>query len=263
MNLITALIGKKNSGKSTLFNQLVQKNIALISDIPNFTRDRQYADRQWKKCNFIFIDTPAIDSGNTFSKECKFDKQSISAIKEAHIIFFVIKYKFHSTFDRFLQSIHFLKQSKKKFFVIINLNSTKYENEILEKIHFLGIKNQVYLINCKKKSEVNKLFKFILYPEYLLIKADIQENIEKNNFHCETKKYIFDITKKYDNFPKIIIVGRPNSGKSTLINSLLNTQRSSVSSISGTTRDSLCAICTRKKKIIYLLILQEYLKKIS
>nr|WP_041944104.1 GTPase [Wigglesworthia glossinidia] len=263
MNLIIALIGKENSGKSTTFNQLIQKNIALISSIPNFTRDRQYAVCTRKKCNFIFIDTPAIDSGDFFSKKYKFNKQSVLAIQESHIIFFIIKYEFNTTFDNFLQTIHFLKKIKKKFFVIINLSFLKYENEILKKINFLGIQNQVYLINCKKKLEINKLFNLILYPEYFLIKSSTEKNKNKKNYDYNTEQNIFDVKKKYFNLPKIIILGRPNSGKSTLMNSLLNAQRASVSNIAGTTRDSLCAMCTRKKKVIYLLTPQEYLKKIN
>lgn len=264
MNLITALVGKKNSGKSTIFNKLIKKNDALISDIPNFTRDRQYASCIWKKCNFVFIDTPAIDSED-YCSNYKFNKQCISAIQESHIIFFIIKYTFSISLDKYAKIIHFLQKNKKKFFVIINLNIKTCKNNILKQFYFLGIKKQIFLINCTNTSEVNSLFKLILYPEYQVINSNTQKKIETESIFKNCKNiYVTkeNYNKNYFNAPKTIIIGRPNSGKSTLVNSLLNTDRISVSSVAGTTRDNVYVIY-KKKKIIYLSIRQEYLKKIS
>ncbi|BAC24722.1 b2511 [Wigglesworthia glossinidia endosymbiont of Glossina brevipalpis] len=246
MNLIVSIIGKQNSGKSTLFNKLTKKRRALVSKDPGFTSDRQYLLRIWKKRKFIFIDTPSI---YLINKKSKFNNQSIIAIEESHVILLVIRYESYGSLDNHLSIIAFLKRNKKNFFVILNLDDNFNKNyNFTDKIYFLGIDKICYL-NFLKENNFKKIFKNILYPEHL---SSFKESNKNNKVSSAIKNLTLNKIEM-DKYPKIAIIGRPNSGKSTLMNCILRQNRSTVSNSPGTTKDVLYSLYSNKEKT-YLFI---------
>ena len=208
---VVALVGRPNVGKSTLFNRLVGTKIAIIEDIPGITRDRIYGDVNFDKYSFHLIDTGGIDiSDENFNEEIK--TQAEIAITEADVIVFVVDAKEGITQNDLVVKDMLLK-SGKKVIVAVNKIDSKLAKDNIYDFYELGFDNYINI-----SSEQNEG----IYELLLEITKDFKETEEE-------KKDVI----------KFSVIGRPNVGKSSLVNAILNEERVIVSNIAGTTRDAI------------------------
>ena len=208
---VVALVGRPNVGKSTIFNRLVGSKLAITQDTPGVTRDRIYGSVSYKDYNFHLIDTGGIDiAGNKFNDEIK--GQAELAIDEADVVVFVVDGKEGLTANDYVVR-DILMRSGKKVIVAINKADSKLFKEHQYDFYELGFENYVPL-----SGEQN----FGIYDLLDSITEDFKE-----------------IPDDYDDSViKFSIIGRPNVGKSSLVNAILNEERVIVSDVAGTTRDA-------------------------
>ena len=216
-----ALLGRPNTGKSTLFNRLVGKNISIIEDTPGVTRDRIYATAHFQNYSFHVIDTGGIDvSKEIFNNEIKI--QAEIAIDEAEIILFVVDAKEELTKnDHVVKDM--LKRSNKRVIVVVNKIDSRESKDNLYSFYELG------------------------FDEYVNISAE--QNIGIYELLETITKDFTEVEEEYDPaMIKFSIIGRPNVGKSSLVNAIVNEERVIVSSEAGTTRDSVDTVFTYNKE---------------
>ncbi|WMY96669.1 MAG: ribosome biogenesis GTPase Der [Arsenophonus sp.] len=256
---IIALVGRSNVGKSTLFNKLTKSRDALVADMPGLTRDRKYGRAFLLGQEFIIIDTGGIN-GSEKKVQLHIFSQSLLAIREADIIFFLVDidsgiipldYKFMKN----------LRSSNKEIYLLVNKTDGCNFNNIFSNFCVLGIKN-IYPIAALYGFGIFSLMKKVIFSCY---KKKIIDKIQlplklSNNFNSlsRERKNIINNTQEnpFDPFLlpiKLAIVGRPNVGKSTLINSILGEDRVVVYDKPGTTLDSI-DIPMQRKQYKYILI---------
>jgi len=213
MGNILAVVGRPNVGKSTLFNRLVGSRKAIVEETSGVTRDRHYGKTDWNGVEFSIIDTGGYveDSDDVFEDEIK--KQAVLAIDEADLIVFMVDVKDGLTaMDKDVANI--LRKSDKKIFLVANKVDT---NELISnssEFYQLGLGN-VFCISSITGSGTGDLFDIVV------------------------KEFDKVFQEEVPDLPKIAVVGRPNVGKSSLINVLMGIERHIVTPIPGTTRDSL------------------------
>jgi len=212
MSFIVAIVGRPNVGKSTLFNRIIGKRISIVHDKPGVTRDRIYGETDWNGKHFTLIDTGGIEpsSDDVILKQMK--RQADFAIDTANLILFMVDAKEGVTYAD-LDVAQLLRKSGKPVLLVVN----KADNNTLESYEFyqLGFKEPIFI------SAVHGLGIGDLLDE-------ITNYIEKQGNISEDE----DITK-------VAIIGRPNVGKSSLLNAILGEERVIVSDIPGTTRDAI------------------------
>ena len=211
---VVALVGKPNVGKSTLFNKIVGKTVSITEDIPGITRDRIYQEATYNQKKFYLVDTGGIDlDDKDFNKDIKIQAQI--AIEEADIVVFIVGGNDGLTpNDLVIRDI--LRKSQKKVIVAINKMDIKKANDNIYDFYELGFDTYIPISSIHN----------IGYVELM--------DAITNDFSIKEEKE--------DNRLKISIIGRPNVGKSSLVNALLNEDRVVVSDIAGTTRDSVDTI---------------------
>ncbi len=210
-----ALVGRPNVGKSTIFNKLVGEKISIIEDTPGVTRDRIYSEASYKNYRFNVIDTGGIDSSNEeFNDNIKI--QAEIAIDEADVVLFVVDGKEGLTSNDYLVR-DILRNSGKKVIVVINKIDNKKTEENIYDFYELGFDSYIPV------SGEHGIGFFELFDE-------IVSNFSPNDNVVEDKRLKFSV------------IGRPNVGKSSLINALLNEERVIVSNVAGTTRDAIDTI---------------------
>lgn len=215
-----ALVGRPNVGKSTIFNKIIGKKIAIIEDTPGVTRDRLYGKATYNGKQFNIIDTGGIDVGKEqFNDEIKI--QASIAIDEADVIVFIVDGK-ESVTQNDLAVRDILRKSNKKVIVAIN----KIDN----------------------KASQNNLYDFYELGFDTYIPFSGIHNIGYVELMNEITKDFKEIEEEKDHRLKFSVIGRPNVGKSSLINALLNEDRSIVSNVAGTTRDSIDTTFTYNKE---------------
>jgi GTP-binding protein len=214
MAFTVAIVGRPNVGKSTLFNRLLEQRKAIVEDTPGVTRDRQYGVCEWNGKNFYVIDTGGFvpDSEDVFEREIR--KQVQVAVEEASLILFIVDAATGITdLDDSMATI--LRKSTKPVFLVIN----KVDNNerMLEAAEFysLGFET-VFFISSISGSGTGDLL------------DEVTQLITEDNELEEEK-----------GLPKFAIVGQPNVGKSSLLNALVGEERTIVSDIAGTTRDTI------------------------
>ena len=209
-----ALVGRPNVGKSTLFNKIVGKQVSITEDIPGVTRDRIYQEANYNKKKFYLIDTGGIDTTKLdFNKEIKM--QAEIAIEEADIVIFIVDGKEGiTTNDLIVRDI--LRKSDKKVIVAINKADVKETNNNLYDFYELGFETYIPI------SSIHNIGF-----------AELMDTVTQNFKETEEIE---------DTRTKFSIIGRPNVGKSSLTNALLNEERVVVSNIAGTTRDSIDSV---------------------
>ena len=214
-----AIVGRPNVGKSTIFNKLVGKKIAIIEDTPGVTRDRIYGTVNYKNYKFHLIDTGGIDySEGTFNDEIK--AQVMIGIDESDVIIFVVDGKEGVTSNDLLIR-DMLRKTNKKVIVAINKVDNKLTEENIYDFYTLGFDYYIP-ISAEHNVGINKLME----------EATSDFNLEE---------------ERVDDRLKFSVIGRPNVGKSSLVNALLNEDRVIVSDVAGTTRDAIDTTLTYDK----------------
>lgn len=214
INNIVAIIGKPNVGKSTLFNKIINKRKSIVYDTPGVTRDRLYEDTIWTGKKFRVVDTGGITiEDEDFKKQIKLQAQI--AIDEANVIVFLIDGKEPLTVeDYYVASL--LRKSNKHVLLAVNKLEGSNVNYYDNSIYSLGF-DEIFPISAIHGDGIGNL---------------LDKIIEKLNFS----------DKDVESYFKLALLGKTNVGKSTLLNTLANEERSIVSNVEGTTRDSVSSL---------------------
>lgn len=213
MKPVIALVGRPNVGKSTLFNRLTGTRDALVADQPGLTRDRKYGDVSKNKRSFILIDTGGL-SGEDEGIDVNMAKQSWQAVEEAdHVMFLVDGRSGMNAADEFIAKQ--LRQYGKQITVVVNKSESLDPTIVAAEFHALGF-GQPQAISSAHGQGISQLIETLL-PE---------ENVDEDE-------------EEEDKGIRVAIVGRPNVGKSTLINRIMGEERVVVFDMPGTTRDSI------------------------
>ena len=213
MSSIVAIVGRPNVGKSTFFNRMIQRREAIVDSISGVTRDRNYGKSFWNGKEFSLIDTGGylIGSKDVFVKEI--DKQVNLAIEESDLIIFMVDSESGITgMDQEVAKL--LRKSEKKFLLVVNKvdNSKRQENTL--EFYKIGVE-KIYPISAINGSGTGELL------------DDLIKSLPKTEKKIEKS------------IPSFAVVGRPNAGKSSFINTLIGKERYIVTEIAGTTRDSI------------------------
>ena len=209
-----ALVGRPNVGKSTLFNKIVGKQVSIIEDIPGVTRDRIYNEASYNNKRFYLVDTGGIDASKLdFNSEIKM--QAEIAISEADIVVFIVDGKEGLTANDLLVR-DILRKTDKKIIVAINKMDVKEAQDNIYDFYELGFDTYIPISSIHNIGFV-----------------DLMDTITMNFTESEEVE---------DTRIKFSIIGRPNVGKSSLMNALLNEERVVVSDVAGTTRDSIDSV---------------------
>jgi len=223
---LVAIIGRPNVGKSTLFNRLLGKREAIVSKIPGTTRDRLYANIQWQGKSFILVDTGGIDFGS--EKEIfksDIEKQAQIALEESDLIIFLVDGR-SGLEKKDLEVAEKLRKSRKKIILVVNkIDHQKLRGEIAEFYKF-GLGNPIPISALHGTGVGDLLDKIVQGIKEVKIKRAEQKKLAKNQSSPATSI-------------SIAIIGRPNVGKSSIFNKLIDQERAIVSDIPGTTRDAL------------------------
>ncbi len=215
MNSIVAIVGRPNVGKSTLFNRLVQRREAIVDSVSGVTRDRHYGKSDWNGKEFSVIDTGGYITGSDDIFEGEIRKQVNLAIDEADLIVFVVNVEDGIT-PMDAEVAKLLRKVKKPIFTVVNkVDNAMREPDAVE-FYNLGL-GEYYTIASINGSGTGDLL------DALAEKMPEPEEI--------------DLDK--EELPRFAVVGRPNAGKSSFINSLIGEDRNIVTDIAGTTRDSI------------------------
>ena len=213
MKPIVAVVGRPNVGKSTLINKIARKRIAIVEDMPGVTRDRLYVDVEWLGREFIMVDTGGLEPDSDDPLLQDMMKQSRLAMDEADVILFIVDGR-DGMQPSDLEIAHILRTSRKPVLLVVNkVDSQKQEANAYE-FYSLGLGDPIAI------SAAN-----------MLNFGDLLDDI------CDH----FPSPEEMEDDPdtlKIAVIGRPNVGKSSLVNSLLGRERMIVSDIAGTTRDA-------------------------
>lgn len=214
MSNIVSLVGRPNVGKSTFFNRLIQRREAIVDAQAGVTRDRNYGKSFWNEYDFSVIDTGGYVVGSEDVFEAEIRKQVALAIEESDVIIFMVDGREGLTsFDYEIAQL--LRRSEKPFYLAVNKIDSPANYFDYTEFYSLGIE-QIFPISAVSGSGSGELL----------------DEVVKSFTHNETEEELEEL-------PKITIVGKPNVGKSSLINTFLGYDRHIVTPIAGTTRDAL------------------------
>ena len=214
-----SIVGRPNVGKSSLFNRILGKRVAVVDDTPGVTRDRQYHEATWNGCDFNLIDTGGLDVGAREGMPLEIAKQAAIACKESDIILFLVDATTGITDMDALIARQLRKEKHASVFLIINKAESKKSLNEAGAFISLGF-GEGFLVSAIHGKGVADLLDLIC-----VTLRGIKDPVGK---HCDQ---IDDL--------KIAIVGRPNAGKSSLVNKLIKKERMIVTPLPGTTRDSI------------------------
>ncbi|CAL4324576.1 ribosome biogenesis GTPase Der [Buchnera aphidicola] len=245
--LTISLIGRENVGKSMLFNRLTKSKKALVSKIKGFTKDLNYGFFMFKNKKIILIDTAGIKfSKFKFVTHSKIFLNTKKAIQQSQLIFFVVDGKVGLTFEDKEIAKYLKKISKKNVFLIINkIDNFKKKYKFFHNFYEIGFKKIFFVSSAHGhgiKQTIEKIFFYYFLKNFKKDKKKFlclkKKNVSTSNDFLKSKK----IKEFKYNFPKIfkiICIGQPNAGKSTLINNILQEKKLLTSKKPGTTRDNI------------------------
>lgn len=209
---LVAIVGRPNVGKSTLFNRIVGRRVSIVNDEPGVTRDRIFAHATWLDNNFTLVDTGGLDFEKDDEISVNIVKQAKLAIEMADVTLFVVDGMAGLT-SQDHEVIQVLRKSRKKIILVVN-KIDNYDESLSYEYYELGLGEPFLVSSIHGKGVGDLLDKVVSYFDKDLLKNEADDVI------------------------KIAIVGKPNAGKSSLINRLVGEERVIVSSIAGTTRDA-------------------------
>lgn len=224
---VVSIVGRPNVGKSTLFNRLVGERKAIVHDSPGVTRDRHYGESYWGGRDFSVIDTGGYVPDDSNVMMVGIREQVHLAIDESDLILFIVDVESGIT-DLDKEIAHLLRRQTRPVMLIVNKADNEQRTWQSAEFFGLGYEN-VYSISAINGTGTGDLL------DELVAILPIKEETEE------------------DKLPKLAVVGRPNVGKSSLVNALLNEERSIVTDIAGTTRDTINSILHANDKS-YLLV---------
>lgn len=211
---VVTIVGRPNVGKSTLFNKIVGERISIVEDTPGVTRDRIYAEGEWLNNYFTLIDTGGIEPDSTDIILSQMRRQAELAIETGDVILFVVDGKAGITSaDREIAEM--LRRSKKKILLVCNKIDTPQTPDDIYEFYELGLGEPI-----------------VISSGQALGLGDLLDEVIANFPDKSDTDYDEDIIK-------VAIIGKPNVGKSSLINNILGENRVIVSDIAGTTRDAI------------------------
>lgn len=216
---LVAIIGRPNVGKSTLFNRILGSRTAIVDDVPGVTRDRNYADTNYRNRPFRLIDTGGLEPAAADGMLALIRRQSELAIAEADVLILLMDGRAGLT-PQDQEVVRLLRGTTKPLFVAINKIDTPKTEVLVADFYQLGIES-LFPISAEHGIGVADLLD-ALYP----LLSDQQDTEEQNPV------------------PRVAVVGRPNVGKSTLVNAVLGEERVVVSDVPGTTRDAVDSLAT-------------------
>lgn len=228
MGNLVAIVGRPNVGKSTLFNRLTQTRQAIVDEASGVTRDRQYGKVFWNGKEFSIIDTGgyATNSDDVFEEEIR--RQVMLAIDEAALILFVVDTLTGVTdLDELVADV--LRRSRKKVLIVANKVDTYDRAADTYEFHKFGL-GDIFALSSINGSGTGDLLDRVLE----LLPPDVKSDID-------------------DTLPKFTIVGRPNVGKSSILNAFVGQERNIVTNVAGTTRDSIYTRYNKFGKDFYLI----------
>lgn len=222
MKPIVAIVGRPNVGKSTLFNNLVGDRIAIVDDMPGVTRDRLYRETEWNGVEFVVVDTGGLEPRNNEFMMTKIKEQVEVAMNEADVILFVVDGK--SGVNPLDEEIAYILRKKQKPIILCVNKIDNFLQQQDDVYDFWGLGFE-HLIPVSGAHKVN-------LGDMLDM---VTEMIEK-----------IDLPEEEEDVLKLAIIGKPNAGKSSLVNRLSGEERTIVSDIAGTTRDAIDTIVQYK-----------------
>ncbi len=207
---VVAIVGRPNVGKSTLFNRIIGERLAIVKDVPGVTRDRLYREAQWLEKTFILVDTGGITQERDPLKK-EIYTQAYLAIEEADVILFVVDVK--EGLHPLDQEVAQILRRTSKPVILVGNKADRYDTSLKSDFYALGFGAAI-----------------LVSAEHGLNLGDLLDKVVKE-FHVQVSEE--------DDSIKVALIGRPNSGKSSLTNAILGEQRVIVSPIPGTTRDAI------------------------
>lgn len=221
---MVAIVGRPNVGKSTLFNVLAGEQISIVKDTPGVTRDRIFADVTWLDKSFTLVDTGGIEPESNDLILSRMREQAEIAIATADVIIFLVDVR-QGLVDADFRVADMLRRSHKPVVLVVNKvdNFDKFLPDVYE-FYNLGLGDPIPVSGASR--------------------LGIGDMLDEVLSHCDEEA----LTEEEDDRPKIAIIGKPNSGKSSIINKMLGQERVIVSDIAGTTRDAIDTVVTRNGK---------------
>lgn len=213
-----AIVGRPNVGKSTFFNRMLEQRKAIVDDVSGVTRDRQYGVAEWNGKNFNVIDTGGFVPHGTDIFEKEIRKQVLIAIEEANAVIFVTDVTTGIT-DLDAEMADMLRKTSKPVYLMVNKVDNHQRSLEATEFYSMGFEN-IFFVSSISGSGTGEILDAVT--------ANIPEEESLSSIDDEEK-----------DLPKFAIIGQPNVGKSSLLNALIGTERTIVSNIAGTTRDTI------------------------
>jgi GTP-binding protein len=226
---VVAIIGRPNVGKSTLFNRLLGARKAIVDDFPGVTRDRNYAEAQWSGRKYVLVDTGGIEPVSGGKLEESVHAQTRLALAEADAVIFLLDGKLGlNPLDR--EVVHKLRKANKPVFFAVNKLDSLRRGENLFEFYTLGLQ-PLYAISAEHGLGITELLDNVV--------RQLPQTENFTQIDDEAEESPKDMQETARSPVRVAVVGRPNVGKSTLINRLVGFERSVVDETPGTTRDAL------------------------
>ena len=223
MKPIVAIVGRPNVGKSTLFNNLIGDRVAIVDDMPGVTRDRLYRETEWNGAEFVVVDTGGLEPANNDFMMTKIKEQAEVAMNEADVILFVVDGK--AGVNPLDEEIAYILRKKQKPVVLCVNKIDNYLQQQDDVYEFWGVGFE-YLVAISGAHKVN-------LGDMLDMVVDIIGKLE--------------FPEEEEDILKLAVIGKPNAGKSSLVNRLSGEERTIVSDIAGTTRDAIDTLIEYKE----------------